>query len=213
MGRINAPVRKILTYASDHFGRNQSIVYILTIVSPDAAGKLHVRGLFIGNDFECYERAAELGMKVTITLAKKPLKRAVGYLDLNKSRSTWLGNKAIYRTCMAMADYGALYVIDPGLKRFGEDKQIDALIRKHGSSGTLRTMDAVEDHPELADNLRAAAHPIHGSSEGRFSVTYAPDHLSRSEIEGVGYHYSLIKSLSDRFSISLSTISKKRWIL
>jgi nickel-dependent lactate racemase len=201
MGQVDSPVRKVLNYASDHFAKELPIVYVLTVVSPDDSGKLHVRGLFIGDGYECYEKAAALSKQVNFTVVEKPFKRAVVYLDPKEFRSTWLGNKSVYRTRMAMADDGELIVIAPGLKEFGEDKQIDKLIRKYGYFGTPATLKKVAEHDELKENLSAAAHLIHGSSEGRFSITYAPGHLSREEIESVGFIYADLKEMNALFQI------------
>jgi hypothetical protein len=88
--------------------------------------------------------------------------------------STWLGNKAVYRTRMAMADGGELIILAPGVKEFGEDHEIDRLIRKYGYRGTPATLAAVKANEELRNNLSAAAHLIHGSSEGRFNSPTAP---------------------------------------
>lgn len=52
------------------------------------------------------------------------------FLDRDEFKSTWLGNKSIYRTRMAMADGGELIVMAPGVTKFGEDPAIDALIRR-----------------------------------------------------------------------------------
>ena len=37
--------------------------------------------------------------------------------------------------------------------------------------------------------MSAAAHLIHGSSDGRFSITYATGKLTRKEVEDVGFKY------------------------
>jgi len=199
MGQKISPVRQVLNYASENFGAQLPILYALTVVSPDERGKLHVRGLFIGDGFECYEKAAELSLEVNFSLVDKPFKRALVYLDPKEFRSTWLGNKAVYRTRMAMADGGELIILAPGLKEFGEDPTIDTLIRKFGYKGTPHTMKAIEENPELGENLSAAAHLIHGSSEGRFSITYAPGHLSAQEIESVGYQYKDLAEMEALF--------------
>ena len=201
MGNTDSPVRKVLNYASDHFAKDLPILYVQTVVSPDETGQLHVRGLFIGNGFECFEKAAALSKKVNFTAVEKPLDRVVVYLDPKEFRSTWLGNKSVYRTRMAIADGGELIVIAPGLKEFGEDKQIDKLIRKYGYFSTPETMEKVENNDDLKKNLSAAAHLIHGSSEGRFSITYAPGNLSREEIESVGYQYADLKKMNELFKI------------
>jgi len=169
--------------------------YILTVVAPDSeTGKLGVQGLYIGRDVQCYEAACELSLRLNFTLLEKPVKRMVTFLDPDEFHSTWLGNKAIYRTRMAMADGGHLIVLAPGINKFGEDSVVDQLIRKYGYKGTPATMKAVSENPdELGNNLSAAAHLIHGSTEGRFTVTYCPDTahggLTREEIEGVGFLY------------------------
>ena len=202
MGRTMTPVRQVLNYASDHFSADLPIVYVLTVVSPDTEGNLHVRGLFIGDGHECYEQAAELSLKVNFTRVEKPISRAVVYLDPREYRSTWLGNKAVYRTRMAMADRGELIILAPGLKEFGEDSEIDNLIRNIGYRGTPAVLEAVTQHPELAGNLSAAAHLIHGSSEKRFSITYCPGVTSREEIESVGYQWGDLSGAMERFSIN-----------
>jgi hypothetical protein len=123
----------------------------------------------------------------------------VVYLDPAEFKSTWLGNKAIYRTRMAMADGGDLIILAPGLKEFGEDREIDRLIRKYGYRGTPATLAAVKANVELQKNLSAAAHLIHGSSEGRFNITYCPGRLTRQEIEGAGFRYADLKEMTRRY--------------
>lgn len=200
MGRADNPVRKIFNYASDNFAAQLPIVYVQTVVSPDAQRKLQKRGLFIGNDIECFNRAAELSLKVNFTMLDEPIKKAVVYLDPHEYKSTWLGNKSIYRTRMAMADNGQLIVLAPGVKEFGEDTQIDALIRKYGYVGTEKVLAAVKNNDDLKANLSAAAHLIHGSSEGRFKITYCPGKLSKKEIESVNFEYADLNEMSDRYN-------------
>lgn len=199
MGRAETPVRKVLNYASEHFASHLPIVYILTVVEATAAGPV-VRGLFIGNDFECFVKAAELSLKVNFQMLDKPLKKVVVYLDPHEFKSTWLGNKSIYRTRMAMADGGELIVLAPGLKEFGEDKEIDRLIRKYGYVGTDKVLELVRQNEELRNNLSAAAHLIHGSTEGRFSVTYCPGHTSKKEIESVNFQYADLNQMTQRYN-------------
>lgn len=199
MGRADNPVRAVLNYASDHFLRELPIVYVLTVVGRTADGRLAVRGLFIGDDVECFHRAAELSLKVTFELVAEPIRKAVVYLDPHEFHSTWLGNKAVYRTRMALADGAELIVLAPGVKEFGEDRTIDALIRRHGYRGTAATLAAVERDAELASELGAAAHLIHGSSEGRFNITWCPGKLSREEIEGVGFQYAELSAMLAKY--------------
>ena len=199
MGRAQNPVRNVLNYASDHFLQHLPIVYVLTVVGSRAGGGLAVRGLFIGDDAECFNRAAELSLKVNFTMLDEPIQKAVVYLDPQEFHSTWLGNKAIYRTRMALADGAELIILGPGVKEFGEDKTIDKLIRKYGYNGTPATLKAVSADAELANDLSAAAHLIHGSSEGRFKITWCPGNLSKAEVEGAGFSYGDLDAMLTRF--------------
>jgi len=200
MGRADTPLRRILNYAQDHFCRHLPLVFVLTVVGANADGQLVTRGLFIGDDHECFRRAAELSVEVNFAVLDEELHKVVVFLDPEEFHSTWLGNKAIYRTRMAIADGGELIVLAPGVKTFGEDPEIDRLIRRHGYRTTPEIMQFVEQHAELRDNLSAAAHLIHGSSEKRFLVTYCPGQLTRDEIEGVGYQYADLKSMLSRYN-------------
>jgi nickel-dependent lactate racemase len=199
MGRAENPVRNVLNYASDHFLKGLPIVYVLTVVGRRADGGLAVRGLFIGDDIECFKLAAELSLKVNFEILDEPIRKAVVYLDPHEFHSTWLGNKAVYRTRMGLADGGELIILAPAVKEFGEDRAIDGLIRKYGYHGTPATLEAVEANADLAGDLSAAAHLIHGSSEGRFRITWCPGKLSREEVEGVGFAYSDLGPMLRRY--------------
>jgi nickel-dependent lactate racemase len=204
MGHADTPVRRIFNYASDNFTNNLPIVYVQTVVGLDKTdGKIKCRGLFIGDDFEVFTKAAKLALQVNFDLLDKPLKKVVVYLDPTEFKSTWLGNKSIYRTRMAIDDDGELIVIAPALKEFGEDKEIDRLIRKYGYFGTGKTLKACDENEELRNNLSAAAHLIHGSSEGRFSITYCPgkgsENLTQNEIESVGFKYADIDEVTAKY--------------
>jgi nickel-dependent lactate racemase len=199
MGRPENPVRNVLNYASDHFLRHLPIIYMLTVVAHAEDGHLAVRGLFIGNDAECFRLASELSLKVNFEILEEPIQKAVVYLDPREFHSTWIGNKAIYRARMALSDGAELIVIGPGVKTFGEDITIDELIRKYGYRGTPATLNAVSDNVDLSSDLSAAAHLIHGSSEGRFKITWCPGKLSREEVEGVGYSYGDLDTMLARY--------------
>ena len=200
MGRAENPVRNILNYASDRFLRHVPIVYVLTVVGRRADERLAVRGLFIGDDVECFHRAAALSLKVNFETMDAPIQKAVVYLDPHEFHSTWLGNKAIYRTRMALADGAELTILAPGIREFGEDRAIDALIRKYGYRGTPATLAAVSANADLANDLSAAAHLIHGSSEGRFTIRLCPGHLSKEEVEGVGFEYGDLDTMLTRYN-------------
>ncbi|MHC4962835.1 MAG: nickel-dependent putative hexonate epimerase [Planctomycetota bacterium] len=198
MGRADTPVRRVLNYASDYFAKDLPIVYVLTVVEATEDGQA-VRGLFIGDDVECFEQAAALSLKVNFQMLDEPLKKVVVYLEPHEFKSTWLGNKSIYRTRMAMADGGELIVLAPGLKAFGEDTEIDRLIRQYGYIGTDKVLELVKENKELQDSLSAAAHLIHGSPEGRFSVTYCPGHLTKEEIESVSFAYADLDKMMKKY--------------
>jgi nickel-dependent lactate racemase len=199
MGRADNPVRRVLNYASDRFLKNLPIVYVQTVVGRAADGGLATRGLYIGDDAECFLRASELSLQVNFEMLDQPLRKAVVYLDPHEFHSTWLGNKAVYRTRMALADGAELIILAPAVKEFGEDRTIDALIRKYGYRGTPSTLDAVAKNADLAADLSAAAHLIHGSSEGRFTITWCPGHLTTEEVEGVGFNYGDLNQVTRRY--------------
>jgi nickel-dependent lactate racemase len=200
MGRTRTPVRALLNWASDQFLRHLPLTYLLTVRSLTPDARLVNRGLFAGDDNECYLRGAELCRAVNLDLLDRAPSKVVVFLDPQEFKSTWLGNKAVYRTRMAIATGGELVILAPGVRQFGEDAAIDDLIRRYGYHGTPTTLQAVADHPELAANLSAAAHLIHGSSEGRFRITYCPGQMTRAEVEGAGYAYGDFRSMLDRYS-------------
>jgi nickel-dependent lactate racemase len=199
MGRSGTPVRRVLDHVIATFCKDLPIVHVITVVGRDAKQDLKVRGLFIGDDDECYRRAAQLSQSVNIHLFDNPIRKAVVYLDPVEYKSTWLGNKSIYRTRMAIADGGEILILAPGVKRFGEDQEIDNLIRTYGYRGTPATMAAFRTGKELENNLSAAAHLIHGSSEGRFSITYCVGKIGREDMESVGFGYAPVNDMIKRY--------------
>jgi nickel-dependent lactate racemase len=213
MGRTDTPVRAMFDEGLRLADRMlPPVLYALTVISArsetEAAGSgkprgsLAMRGLFCGFGRACFEEAAALARQVNVDLLDEPIHKAVVYLEPEEFRTTWLGNKAVYRTRMAMADNGELLIIAPGLERFGEDKGIDALIRKHGYRPSKVIKEKVAKDAELANSLSAAAHLIHGSSEGRFTVRYCPGPgLSRQEIESVGFEWGDINEAMARYDV------------
>lgn len=200
MGRADTPVRRVLNYASEKFASDLPVLHILTVVDAEEDGKLVVRGMFIGDNEECFLQASDLSLKVNFTMLDKPLKKVVVYLDPDEFKSTWLGNKSIYRTRMALADDGELIVLAPGVRMFGEDREIDRLIRKYGYANTPKILKWVEQNEDLKANLSAAAHLIHGSSEDRFTIIYCPGYLSKEEIEGVHFRYADLGKMMQKYN-------------
>jgi nickel-dependent lactate racemase len=199
MGRADTPLRRILNYAQDHFCRHVPLVFVLTVVGTNSRRELVTRGLFVGDDHECFERACALSVQVNFNILQEEFHKVVVYLDEEEFHSTWLGNKAIYRTRMAIADRGELIVLAPGVKTFGEDPQIDVLIRQFGYRTTPEIMRFLRESQALQGNLSAAAHLIHGSSENRFQITYCPGQLTRAEVESVGYQHADPRQMLERY--------------
>lgn len=203
IGRINTPVRQVfnkaLEVAKDKLPR---IIWILTVVDRDKSGENVIKGLFAGDDLECFYKAALFSQKVNIIYLDEEVHKAIIWLNPNKYRSTWVANKSIHHVRMAMADKGEMIVLAPGLAHFGEDRVIDSLIRKYGYRPYAEIKRLVSENEDLGTNLAAAAHLIHGSTEGRFRVTYAPGPgISRDEIESVGFHYGPLQDLLDTYDI------------
>ncbi|MBQ6087601.1 MAG: DUF2088 domain-containing protein [Bacteroidales bacterium] len=199
MGRAGGPVREVFEYARTRFIPDLPIIYVLTVRAKEN-GEMVTKGLFIGDDFECFRKACELSLETNFIMVEKPIRKCLVWLDPAEFKSTWLGNKAVYRTRMALADGAELIILAPALKEFGEDPAIDRLIRKYGYKGTPHTLECTERNAELRENLGASAHLIHGSSEGRFSITYAPGPgMSKEEIEGVGYCWGDLEALISKY--------------
>ena len=188
MGRDHTPVRRLFDYAFEHYLAARPILWVLT-VNTAPGGKITSHGLFIGEGRNCLTEAVKLAQKKNIDYVEHGLRKCVVYLDPSEFSSTWLGNKAVYRTRMAMADGGELIILAPGVKQFGEDKAVDGLIRKYGYRGRLHTLEVFkrDDADDLRANMGAAAHLIHGSSDGRFSITYCVKEIAKEEIDGVGF--------------------------
>ena len=200
MGRDHTPVRQLFDYAFDHYVSHRPILWVLT-VNTAPGGRIASHGLFIGEGRNCLTEAVKLAQQRNIDYVEHGLRKCVVYLDPSEFSSTWLGNKAIYRTRMAMADGGELIVLAPGVKQFGEDKAVDGLIRKYGYRGRLHTLEVFKrpDADDLRANMGAAAHLIHGSSDGRFSITYCVKKISREEVEGVGFKAASYDEMSAKY--------------
>ncbi len=202
LGRADTPLRKILNYAQDNFCQDIPLLYALTVVQQMADGTLHTRGLYIGDDHDAFYEAAKLARQVNITYLDHAPKHVVAYLDPSEFKSTWLGNKSIYRTRMAIADGGKLTVLGPAVEEFGEDHAIDQLIRKYGYRTKSEIIELVEQNEDLRANPSAAAHLVHGSHENRFEVVYAAGKLSAEEIESVHYRAGDIDELMSRYDVN-----------
>ncbi len=188
MGKDFSPVRKVFDYAQENFLANRPIMFVLT-VNTSEGDDVFMHGLYIGSERKYFEEAVKDSRKYNLTFLDKPIKKAVVYLDPREFKSTWLGNKAVYRTRMAIEDGGDLIILAPAVKKFGEDDENDRLIRKYGYVGRENILKLVAENEDLKENLSVAAHLIHGSSDGRFNITYCTKELSKEEVLGAGFNY------------------------
>ena len=204
MGHADSPVRRLFNYGVDTYLADLPFLFMQTVMARDEeTGKMAMRGFFAGTKDDPFLAAAQLSVETNLQLLDKPLKKVVVYLDPEEFKSTWLGNKSVYRTRMAIADDGDLIVLAPGLKEFGEDPENDRLIRKYGYKGTPNTLKMVAENQELRENLGAAAHLIHGSSEGRFRITYCPGKgVTADEIRSVGFEYGDLDEMMEKYDFA-----------
>lgn len=201
MGRCDTPLRRILNEAQDRFCKEMPLMFVLTVVESLRDGSKAVRGIFVGDSHEVFFRAGELSTEVNRFIVKPAPKTVVVTMNPSKYKRTWLANKAIYRTRMLIDDGGKLIVIAPGVHSFGESATVDGLIRKYGYRYTPEVLRLVAENEDLQQNLGTAAHLIHGTTEGRFNVIYAPGELSPKEIESVGYQWGDWKELQAEYNV------------
>lgn len=201
MGRCETPLRKILNRAADLFLTHRPVVYILTVVESTPDQGPVVRGLYVGDDHSVFYRAGELSAQVNCFRLPEAPKKIVVWMDPSKYKKTWVANKAIYRTRMAIGDGGKLVIIAPGVERFGEHDDVDQLIRRYGYRTTPEVIEMVAKNEDLRANLSAAAHLIHGSTENRFEVEYCAGGLTAKEIESVGFGHGSHETATSEYCI------------
>ena len=201
MGNTDSPVRRMLDYAEEHFLKGVPLVYVLTVTTEENH-EAAVHGIFAGGTRAPYERACELAKRWNITYLPERVKKVVAYLEPQEFTSTWVGNKAVYRTRMMIADGGELLVLAPGLLHFGENEEVDALIRQYGYRGTPYVM-RLREEGKFAHADMVAAHMIHSSSEGRFTITYATDSskVTKEEVEAIGYRHMEYQEAVKRYDV------------
>ena len=189
LGTLVTPVRHCFNWAEDKYLADLPDVYFQVVLKDDGEGGLQHTGVFVGDDQDTYLEAAKLSREQNIIVVDEPFQKVVAYMAPDEYHATWIGNKAVYRTRMAMADGGELIVLAPGVERFGEQPGSDEVIRKYGYISAAQVLELYPNEPLMQANPSAVAHLMHGSPEGRFKVTYAPGHLTQAEIESVGYSY------------------------
>ena len=199
LGNLITPLRSCFNWAEDRFLQRLPDVYFQVVMKRNPENRLVTCGVYVGDDLETYLMAARTSRKENITVVDEPIHKIVAVMQGDEFHSTWVANKAVYRTRMALADQGELLIIAPGLSRFGEQRSVDSLIRKYGYLGTSKTLANYKQNADLKELAHAAAHLIHGSSEGRFAISYAPGHLAKEEIEGVGYGFVPLEEALRRY--------------
>ncbi len=204
MGKDFSPVRKVFDYAQENFLKDVPLLFVLTVTT-NKGDETYIHGMFIGEKRDMFEQAVALSQEINLTHVKEPFKKVVVYLDGREFKSTWLGNKAIYRTRMAIADGGELIVLAPEVKKFGEDDENDRLIRKYGYVGREKVLKLVDENEDLRENLSVAAHLIHGSSDGRFKITYCTSKLTEEEVRGAAFNYMPYEEAAKKYDPSKLT--------
>ncbi len=200
LGQLITPLRACYNWAEDNLLGHLPDVYFQIVMRRDENNNLVHSGIYVGDDLETYLMAARASREQNITVFDEPVKKIVAVMQADEFRGTWVANKAVYRTRMAMADGGELFIIAPGLERFGEQKEVEDIIRKYGYCGTPKAMELYRENEDLQEFAHATAHLLHGSSEGRFTIRYAPLSLTKEEIEGVNYEYADLQEALERYN-------------
>ena len=200
LGNLLTPVRACFNYAEEQFLGHLPDVYVQVVMAYDDDGALIHTGVYVGDDVATYEDAARASLAQNITQFDEPVRKIVAVMQADEFRATWVANKAVYRTRMALADGGELLVIAPGVERFGEQPEVDALIRRYGYLSQSEVVALYETQADMQDIPHGTAHLVHGSAEGRFTITYAPGALTREDIESVGYQYLPLEDALARYN-------------
>lgn len=190
LGVADSPARKVFDYAQQNFLDGKlPLVYIQTVTTLKD-DVLSLNGLYVGPSRKPFEHAVDLATKLNICHVERRAKKLVTYLDPYELKTTWVGNKGVYRTRMAVADGGDLIILAPGVKAFGENPEMDNMTRTYGYKGRDYILDLF-NKGAFENRIMAAAHLIQGSSDGRFNITYAtrPENLSKEDINSVGYNW------------------------
>jgi len=199
MGHVDSPVRNLFNYMSDNYLKEIPITYVMTVRGEDAEGRPVTRGLFAGNDEECYRLGAKLCQNVNIKLLDKEYNKIIAYLSPDEIKSVWIGNKAICRTRMAIADGGVLVVLCPGIRSFGENYVSDSFIRKYGYLEKESLLDVVKRNGDFDNNMASLSHMIISSPEGRFKVIHAVSKLNREELESVNCNHAIYEEVVKKY--------------
>lgn len=200
LGNLLTPVRACFNEAEERYLGHLKDVYIQVVMDYNHDGELIHTGVYVGDDLETYYDAARASLAQNITQFDKPVKKIVAVMQADEFRATWVANKAVYRTRMAIADGGELLVIARGVERFGEQPEVDDLVRKYGYISQAEVLELFATQEDMQDIPHGTAHLVYGSSEGRFTIRYAPGKLTREDIESVGYEYMDVNEALNRYN-------------
>ena len=206
LGNRESPARKLYDYAQRHFVDGRLPVTFLLTVTTVQREQITLHGFFAGETREAFEAACTLSQKKNIIYLPRRAKKVVAYLNPEELKSTWVGNKGIYRTRMIVADGGELLLLAPGLATFGENPEADEMIRRYGYTDT-ETIMKLYHKGAFEGRSMCAAHLLQGVTDGRFTITYAtkPEKVSRQEVESVGYQWADYREMCKRYDPSTLT--------
>lgn len=201
LGVIDSPARQVYDYAQQHYIDGKiPVVYIQTVTTAEG-DQVKLHGVYMGDSRKPFEEAAKLAQKLNIVHVERRAKKVIAYLDPAELKTTWVGNKGVYRTRMIIADGGELILLAPGVRAFGENEEMDKMTRKYGYTGTDHILELYRQG-EFEGRLMSAAHLMQGSSEGRFTITYAtrPELMPKEDIESVNYQWADYEETARRYN-------------
>ncbi len=192
------PPRKLFDYAQKHMLDKLPITFVLTVMSQEEGGDVY-KGVFISRERDAFEQAVALSQQVNITHVEKPVKKCVVWMDPHSYHSTWVGNKAIYRTQKMVEEDGEIIVIAPGVHTFGENDLADQAIRKYGYRPREEMLELYKTDPLLSSNMSLAGHLIRSVPSPKTKITYCTNKLTREEIEHANYCYMTVEEAMERY--------------
>ena len=196
VGEVDTPPRRLFDYAQKHMLDALPLTFILTVMDQQDGGDIY-KGVFIGKERDAFEAAVALSREVNINHVERPVKKCVVWMDPHSYHSTWVTNKAIYRTQKMVAEDGEIIVIAPGVHTFGENDLADQAIRKYGYRPREEMLELYRNDPLLSSNMSLAGHLIRSVPSLNTKLTYCTDKLTREEVEHAGFcHLSVAEAMA-----------------
>lgn len=192
VGEVDTPPRRLFDYIQKNFLDKLPITFVLTVMAQQDDEDIF-KGIFIGKERSSFEQAVALSQQVNITHVEKPVKKCVVWMDPHSYHSTWVTNKAFYRTMKMVQEGGEIIVIAPGLHVFGENDLADQAIRKYGYRPREEMLELYKSDPLLSGNMSLAGHLIRCVPSLETRLTYCTDQIPQEEIEHAGFHYMSVE--------------------